>query len=233
MNDLTLQLRSKESVGFALEGDVLASQKKFSEASHVYAEALKRQATPELVVKQHQLLVMSGKVAEASALTAQWVKDNPTEPIVRFYLATILTQKKFYKEAAQRYQEILAIQPDNVATLNNLAWVLSETKDASAIFYAEKAYAQAPSNPSIQNTYGWLLFNDENVESRTRNRERGLELLAQSAVAAPNDADIRMHLAKAMVKLGDKIGAAKELKAVIRLDEPTTKTEAALVLKSL
>ncbi len=225
--------RPKEGIGFALEGDVLASQKKFSEATRAYAEALKRQATPELIVKQHQLMLMGGKTWEAKSLTTQWVKDNPNEPIVRFYLATLLMQEKAYKEAAQGYREILAIQPDNVATLNNLAWVLSQMKDASALSYAERAYLQAPLNPSIQNTYGWLLFSDENAESRERNRKHGLELLTQSAVAAPNDADIRLHLAKAMVKSGDKVGGIKELQAVIRLGESTAKTEAELLLKSL
>lgn len=224
------KLRPKEGVGFALEGDVLASQKKFTEATRAYAEAIKRQPSPELIVKQHQLLLMAGRAAEANALTTQWVRENPAEPIVRFYLANVVMQKKDYKEAAQRYREILVQQPDNVAILNNLAWVLSEMNEPSGLTYAEKAYAKAPDNPNVQNTYGWLLFNrNESPDSK----QRGMTLLVRAAELAPLDADIKMHLAKAMLKTGDRQGAIKQFQELIKIADPALKAEAELLLKSL
>lgn len=222
--------RPKEGVGYALEGDVLASQKKFAEAALAYAEAIKRQPTAELIVKQHQLLLTLGKANEANALASKWVKENPAEPSVRFYLANTVMEKKEYKEAAQRYRELHVQQPENVAILNNLAWVLSELKDPSALNYAEKAYANAPSNPNVQDTYGWLLFNLGDGKDA---KKRGMDLLVQAATTAPKDVDIKMHLAKAMLKAGDKLGAARELRELTQMGGTAAKLEAEQLLKSL
>jgi thioredoxin-like negative regulator of GroEL len=43
---------------------------------------------------------------------------------------------------------------------------------------------------------------------------QGLEKLQQAAQLAPNQADIRLHLAKALIKAGDKAAARKELDAL-------------------
>ena len=110
---------------------------------------------------------------------------------------------------AARYQEILALQPGHVAVMNNLAWALSELKDPAALGYAEKAHAKAPADPNIQDTYGWLLFN-------SGDEKRGIALLTQAATAAPKSPEVRMHLAKALLKTGDKAAAKRELEAVVQ-----------------
>ena len=136
-------------------------------------------------------------------------------------------QNKQYKEAVEIYKDILKKQPDNFQTLNNLAWVLGELKDPAALGYAEKAYATAPTNPGVLDTYGWLLLNSGDVK-------RGVELLMQAAVRAPRDIDIRVHLAKALIKTGDKAGARKELEAAGKLGgNASLKAEIEETLRSL
>lgn len=198
--------RPKEAIGFAMEGDVLESQKKFADAAKAYAEGAKQQPVAELVVKQIQLLQAGGLPADADAVAAKWLKENPNDPTVRFHLATRAMQDKKFKEAVEGYKGILKKQPDHLATLNNLAWILGELKDPSAIGYAEKAYAMAPRNAGVLDTYGWLLFNSGNAK-------RGLELLTQAATSAPQEAEIRVHLAKALIISGDKARAKIELEA--------------------
>ena len=119
-------------------------------------------------------------------------------------------QNKQYKEAVETYKDILKKQPDNFQTLNNLAWVLGELRDPAALGYAELAYAKAPTNPGVLDTYGWLLLN-------SGERKRGIELLTQAATNAPQDVDIRVHLAKALIRSDDKAGARKELEAAMKL----------------
>jgi len=219
--------RPKEAIGFALEGDVLANQKKLAEAANAYAEGIKRQPVPGLVVTQHQLLQAAGKSADADAVAAKWLKEKPSDPVVRFHLANLAVQNKDYKAAAERYREILAQQPENAAVLNNLAWVLSEMRDPAALGYAEKAYAKGSSSPGIQDTYGWLLVNAGETK-------RGIDILTRAVAAAPREADIRMHLAKALLKSGDKAGARRELEALVQQGEKKALgAEAAQLLQGL
>ncbi len=188
----------RSAAGYVLEGEVLASQKKFAEAAAAYAEGLKRQGEPQLAIKQHQLLMAAGKPADASALANRWLKEHPKDSEFRFYMANELAQGKDYPAAASRFKELLAQQPDNLALLNNTAWVLAEAKDPSAIKYAERAFQQAPTMPEVLDTYGWLLVQGGEAK-------RGLDLLKQAASQAPGAADIRLRLAKALIESGDKV----------------------------
>jgi putative PEP-CTERM system TPR-repeat lipoprotein len=200
----------KEAIGFVLQGEALAAQNRPADAARAYAEALRRQPVAGLLVRQHQLLLAAKETVAANALALAWLKENPKDLVVRFYVGNLAQQGKDYKAAAVRYREILAQQPDQVAALNNLAWVLGELNDPAASGYAERAYAKAPANPDVLDTYGWLLFNGGDPK-------RGIALLNQAASATPKSAEVRMHLAKALLKTGDMASAKKELEAVMQL----------------
>ena len=219
--------RPKEAVGFTMEGDVLASQKKHSQAASAYAEGMKRQPDATLVVKQIQLLQAAGKSSDADKVASKWLQENPKDPVVRFHLGNISIQNKDYKNAATRYREVIALQPDNLAVLNNMAWLLSETQDPGAIEFAEKAYAIAPDNADVQDTFGWLLVNRGELK-------KGIEILTRAVASKPTAVEPRLHLAKALVKSGDKAGARRELELLISsaLASPL-KAEAERILQGL
>lgn len=219
--------RPKEAAGFVLEGELQANQKKFTEAANAYAEAYKRQQTAPIAMRLHALLQAAGKPGEAAKVTSAWLRDHPKDVAVRLYLADGDLRRKEFAAAAKGYREVLAIEPNNVLALNNLAWTLGELKDPSAIGYAEKAAALAPNNPAITDTLGWLLVSKGETK-------RGTELLAKAAAAAPNALEIRMHYAKALIKSGDKAAARAELEAVAAAQsESPLKAEAAELLKQL
>jgi thioredoxin-like negative regulator of GroEL len=50
---------------------------------------------------------------------------------------------------------------------------------------------------------------------------QGLEKLQQAAKLAPNQSDIRLHLAKALIRAGDKTAARKELDALAQAGSPS------------
>ena len=56
---------------------------------------------------------------------------------------------------------VVEIEPDNIVTLNNLAWALNELGDPKAIEYAERASNLAPYAPSVMDTQGWILVRQE------------------------------------------------------------------------
>ena len=56
---------------------------------------------------------------------------------------------------------------------------------------------------------------------------KGLEKLQQAAQLAPNQAAIRLHLAKALIKAGDKTAARKELDALAEASSQSANKTAA------
>jgi putative PEP-CTERM system TPR-repeat lipoprotein len=219
--------RPAEAVGYVFEAEVLVAQKRYAEAARAYAEALKRQASPLLVTRQHFLLEVAGKRGEGDAAAARWLRENPKDTVVRLYLAERDLYRKDYKAAARRYREILALQPNNPVALNNLGWTLSQLGEPEAVEYAEKAYSLAPNNPAIADTLGWMLVERGDMK-------RGMELLSKAAADAPNALQIRLHYAKALLKTGDKAGARRELEQVRQAPEQSPlRVEAEELLKQL
>ena len=219
--------RPKDPAGFVLEGEVYLAQKKTNEAIAAYSEALKRQAAPGIAIRLHGLLNTANRSADADALAARWLKEQPKDTVMRLYLAERDLARKDYRAASKGYRELLVLQPENALVLNNLAWTLSQQNDPAALGYAEKAYTLAPNNPAVADTLGWMLVERGDAK-------RGTELLAKAATAAPAAVEIRMHYAKALLKTGDKAGAKRELEAVSAAQgESPLKAEAAELMKKL
>ncbi len=121
----------------------------------------------------------------------------------------------------------MKLDPDNALLLNNLAWVLAETGDPKAREYAATAYRQAPFNPNVMDTLGW-------AEVQVGDAQKGVELLRAASNLAPGNADIRLHLAKGLIKTGDKVGAKKALEPLSQLDQASpARAEADKLLSGL
>ena len=82
----------------------------------------------------------------------------------------------------------LDADPDNIVTLNNLAWALNELGDPKALEYADRAANIAPYAPAVMDTQGWVLV----TQGKSA---RGVELLRMECGLSPRDADIRLHFA--------------------------------------
>lgn len=221
------QSRANDATGYAMEGDVLEKQGRPAEAARAYEEGLRRQSSPELLVKQIDNLNAAGQKAEANALAARWIKQNPDDPIVRYHAATTSMLRKDYDEAAAHYREILKRHPNHAESLNNLAWVLGELKDPGALAMAERAYQAAPGDPNILDTYGWLLAQRGEVK-------KGIELLTQATTADSKGLSARLHLAQALIKDGNKVRARKELEeAAVLAGTSPVRADIDALLKSL
>jgi Flp pilus assembly protein TadD len=138
------------------------------------------------------------------------MKEHPKDRAFRIYLAQAAIGKKDYASAARQYRALLEVEPNDALALNNLAWVAGQLKDPRALEYAEKADKLAPNNPMVLDTWGMLLV--EKGETA-----RGVELLQKAVALAPKAASIRLNLASALVKSGQKEAATKELDAVAKL----------------
>jgi putative PEP-CTERM system TPR-repeat lipoprotein len=214
--------------GYALEGDVLASQRQFAQAEKPYREALKLEPKADAVaIRLHRVLAQGGRQAEADAFAKTWMGQNPKNIAMRIYLGEQDLAAKNYKAAAAHYQAVLATEPNNAIALNNLAWIGGETGDSKALEYAERAVKLAPNSAAIVDTYGMLLI-------KSGNTAKGLETLARATALAPTRYDLRLNYAKALAGAGQKDAARKELESLQAIPEDFPgKSEIATLLKAL
>jgi predicted Zn-dependent protease len=119
------------------------------------------------------------------------------------------------------------MKPDDALTLNNLAYVSGRLKDPKAIEYAQKADQLVPNNAAILDTLGVLQVEAGDVK-------KGVDSLQRAIALAPNAAGIRLNLARALVKDGQKDAAKKELDTLAQLgDKFPGQAEVAKLMKEL
>lgn len=204
--------RPKESVGYALEGEIYAARHDWPKAIAAYRQALNVAGTTASAAKLHAALVAAGQPAEAEKMAAAWLRDHQTDDAFRFALAEQATQRKDYTTAVRYYQEALLNEPGNAVLLNNLAWVAGQVNDPHALEYAERANKIAPDQPRILDTLGVLLVDKGDAK-------RGVDLLRRAVELAPGLPAIRLNLARALVKTGQPEAAKKELDTLASLGD--------------
>ena len=221
------QEKPDRAVGYAIEGEAHGLQKQWAESAVSFQEALARQPLPTLAVRRYGALQNAGKTAEATAMAEKWFKSHPNDIVLRAFIAQQNLAKKDYPAAVRQYEAALEVEPNNTLFLNNLAWMLNELGDPKAQKYAQRAYDLAPTNASVLDTLGWILVQHGDAA-------KGVELLKAAAAVAPGQNEIRLHLAKALLKTGDKAGAKNELEALAKLEGTSpARDEAQKLLKEL
>jgi tetratricopeptide (TPR) repeat protein len=130
-----------------------------------------------------------------------WLGRNPNDLSIRLQLATALQEMGDMANAVREYERILAGAPPGhplrPVALNNLAVAYSKVGDRRALETARQAYESAKSNPSVQDTYGWLL-------TLAGRASEALPLLTTAAAAMPTSAEVRYHHAAALAQAGQK-----------------------------
>jgi putative PEP-CTERM system TPR-repeat lipoprotein len=198
----------QESAGLMLEGDVQLQQKKPALALPLYEKAFALAQSPRLMIAIHRLLVQSGREKEAAQRMAQWTREHPDDALTALYVAESNIASKQYAAAIPQLEAIIKKAPDNAAALNNLAWTYQQEKNPKALETAERAYKLAADSAPVIDTLGVILT--ERGDSK-----RAVELLQKAVNLAPDDLDLRLHLAQALAKSGDKANARKQAQHIV------------------
>ncbi len=180
--------------------------------------------TPPLELKLHRALVAAGNSSEADTMLRTMLAAHPDDPGLRSYAGERAVAGRHWAEAIGHYQAVLAKQPQNAVAMNNLAWAMHQTGDPKALEFAEKAYLAAPKSPAVLDTLGVILV-------ARGDAARAVPLLRQAIAASPKAPELRLHLAEALLKTGDRTAARSELETVLR-DAPSGRVaEAAQALQ--
>lgn len=129
----------------------------------------------------------------------EWLTKLPSSPRPTLFKAMNAQAQGDMSSASKWYEKTLALAPDSIAALNNLAWIYYEQKDPKALVLAQNAYQLAPQSAAVMDTYGWLLV--ELGSADAGDIAAGYQLLIEASALAPNDQEIAEHLAAAKARL--------------------------------
>jgi len=219
--------RPAEAVGYVLEGDINALQKKWGAAEAAYRTGLKNANASELAVKFHSVLISTGKGVEADKFSASWQKDHPKDAVFLSYLGDVAIARSDYATAEKKYAAVVKLQANNAVAYNNLAWVSAKLNKEGAIAFAEKANALVPNQPAFMDTLAMLL-------SDKGDYAKAVELQTKALALQPKNAFFQLNLAKIYVKGGEKNLARKELEELEKLgDKFSAQADVALLLTGI
>lgn len=195
-----------QAAGFALAGDLYMGDKQYAKADAAYRQGLQIRDSQVLVIKHFQALAAGGAAAPDSVLTG-WLGKHPDDMAVRLLLGQYYLARQQLAQAAAQYEIVQKANPNDIGSLNNLAWIYAEQHNPQALTLAARAYKLAPDAPGIADTYAWALL--------AANRPKdALPILARAAKAAPKVPEIQYHLAVAQQRTGDAAAAKATLQAL-------------------
>ena len=179
---------------------LLARQGKLEQARHL----IRSQPAPSLqderlkLVAEIQLLREMQLYREAYELQGKAIEQSPNDNELVYENAMLAEKLGLLDVMEQLLQKIIVRQPDFYQAHNALGYSFADRSirltEAKALI--ETALKQAPEDPFITDSLGW-------VEFRLGNRAQALRLL-ESAFKKRPDAEIAAHLGEVLWSLGNK-----------------------------
>lgn len=158
------------------------------------------------------------------------VAKQSTNTVALTRLAMLQEKRQMFAEAEKNYRAVLAVAPDDVAVLNNLAYLIA-TRNGSldealrlAQAARERAVDTGPATGLVEDTLGWVHY-------LRGSHEVAVSTLRGASEKAPEAAVIRYHLAMAQAKAGRLQDAKASYQAGLSLDStlPEARSAAELV----
>lgn len=180
--------------------DIFVRQKDFLSAQqHMNRLRLRFPEQSEALYVLHgQILAKHNYLSEAEAVFSEGISNSPNSVRLLFVRAMLNYQRTRIAAAERDLRQILKQQPDNVAALNSLGYILADRTQrfAEARNLLEKALRLKPDDAAILDSMGWLLY-------RTGKTSEALIYLRSAYAAQPN-AEIGAHLGEILWMLDNK-----------------------------
>lgn len=165
-----------------------------------------------LFVLHGQTLLKHNFLAEADVVFSEGLINFATSIRLLFARAMLNHQRNRVPAAERDLRQILKQEPDNIAALNSLGYILADRTQrfAEARPLIERALLLRPDDPAIRDSMGWLLY-------RTGNYSEALAHLRAAYSAEPN-AEIGAHLGEVLWVLGDQDEARRVWREAVKLN---------------
>jgi putative PEP-CTERM system TPR-repeat lipoprotein len=217
----------KSALGYMVEGDIELQRQNWSAAAKAFRKSLDLSGASEVAIKLHHALSGSARPDEASAFAATWEKQRPNDPAFHFYLGDSFTQRGDHASAERHYRRVLLTQPDSALALNNIAWAMHMQSKPGALDVAQKANTLMPGQAPILDTLS-------TIQAAAGQWPEAVKTQQQAVNRSPDDAGLRLKLARYLLKTGSKDEARLHLETLARLgDRFPQQSEVAGLLKGL
>ena len=156
-------------------------------------------------------------IAGGQAALEEATAKNPKLAEAEILLAALYERTNEAAKARDRYRRVIALAPGNVTALNNLAYSLATSAQASqearteAVTLARRAVALAPRTPAVLDTLAWVLhLAGDTASARSP--------IAQAIQLAPTEAEVLFHGAAIDVASGDLASARARLDRALAIN---------------
>ncbi|TMP89077.1 MAG: tetratricopeptide repeat protein, partial [Verrucomicrobia bacterium] len=193
-----LQKEPQSAPAYYIHGRSYVMEKNFAAAETALKKAI--ELDPNLAAAYNLLVaiyVQTNKLPEALKELETVLAKNPQYSPALLTSGIIYERMGDFAKARDSYEKVLALNPNFAPALNNLAYIYSEklTNLDRAAELARKAHELAQAEPSVQDTFGWVLY-------RQGKYQEAAELLEQSASKSPDKGEIQFHLGMANYMMG-------------------------------
>lgn len=171
-----------------------------------------------------QLDVAEGKLDTAGKRLSEVVSSHPDNKTGHLLLARYEITTGKNQDAIEQFRKLVALDSKDVAALNGLAYLLAGNNHADeALGYAQKAKELAPDNPAVDDTLGWVYYQQGLYQVAV---DQFVAATGESA-AGSGMAVRKYHLAMAYLKAGDRDRGRQTLDAALKIDPKLPEAQAA------
>ncbi len=192
------------AVAQVLQGDFRSMDGNAPAALVHYRTAFQAVNNPLTRRKLYESLLLNQRDDEARQQLRQWAARYPDDVGTLQFAAEKLLERERWKETAEVLNEVIKRNPESVQALNNAAIAVHRLGVPQALELARRAYQLESWNATVMDTYGWIL-------SEQGKAEEGLPLLRKASEILPGNLRIRLHLAQALVRAGDRTAARDQV----------------------
>jgi tetratricopeptide (TPR) repeat protein len=195
---------------YTVKGIIAAARQDYSSAYNAFASAYKVQANSVNVRRMAESAIRAGKVDEGLKALTEWTSKYPDDWQTRFFLGNQLLGLGRHDAAAAQYEQVLAKRKDDVAALNNLAWLRQKQgRLGDAAKLIERALALIDNDANIYDTAGGIYMAQKRHRDAVAAYRKALDLSPQSGPA-------RERYAQALIADGRKAEARQVLRELLQ-----------------
>ena len=194
---------------------VLVARGDTNQAESVLLKAIELQPDSQLAyLMLAQLYTAANQNQKALADLQAALAKNPKDVAALMLMGITYSAEKDYKDARDAYEKLLAIAPNNGVAINNLACLYAGHLGQfdKAYQLARQARNLAPTDPSIADTLGWILYQKGQYSS-------ALSLLRESADKLYAVPEAQFHLGMTYYMMGDEANARTAFQRGLQLNE--------------
>ena len=192
-------------------GELYTAAGRPDEAIEQYLQALPGDLRAADTYYRLSALYFSKRDDQTAVNYLQKAKERaPRNAQVLLALGSLLERTGRMKEAQEYFRQVLSIDAENAAAMNNLAYNLAESggnlEEASQL--ARRAVDKMPDQASFSDTLGTIYL-------RRNLPDVALKVFQDVVQKQPDNPTFRLHLAETLLRKGDKASAKRELDAAL------------------